>query len=457
MHAMERLLRDRAGNPVAATRLLVLFSLMFWAFTYVLFSLRAELLHHESGDLLSFKRVLVTLFGAGLFFIGAARIGRFPETGRPFYLFLALVSVCASLVLLLFRLAYEAVTEPNLSGLTGHGLWVVVWCGYFLAWLALVTSERSAALSSRAAPRYAATQDLEADAPSPDWQAPRPCARLAEDPVLSSNPGLSSNPVLSSNMSEAEMRARLAELAPFHHAIDLPFGLSTYDGSVRNRDRESLGRIDSFKTHVWPRLLDHFGGTLEGQRVIDVACNCGGFSIMAAQAGASEVFGFDSEEHYIRQARFIQECRGQDGIRFEVEKLENVTAERHGRFDVAFFCGILYHLEDPIGGLHKIASLADTIVVDTHLMRVPFINRFLNKPLWNMKIVSPVEGPDTTTGLWRKTQHCQFTPNWQAVVHAMQFAGFDYVEYLEPTARGLENRYYRKTRGVFIGRKRFGA
>lgn len=259
-------------------------------------------------------------------------------------------------------------------------------------------------------------------------------------------------------MSEAEMRSRMVELAPFHHSMDLPFGLNTYDGTVRRHDRQSLGRIDSFKKHVWPRLLERFGGTLKGKRVLDVACNCGGFSFLAAEAGADEVQGFDSEEHYINQASFIKDARGQANVRFQVDRLENVSRDKYGRFDVSFFLGILYHLEDPIGGLRRIAAVTtDTIVVDTHLMRIPFLHHLLKKPLWGTSVVKPVEDADTTTGLWRKAQHCQFKPNREAVEQALRFVGFDDVEYLEPTAKGLEDRYYKRTRGVFIARRRPGS
>lgn len=256
-------------------------------------------------------------------------------------------------------------------------------------------------------------------------------------------------------ITEMEMRSRMEELAPFHHAIDLPFGLNTYDESSRGQDRQSRGRIDSMSKHVWPRLLERFGGTLQGKRVLDVACNCGGFSFLAAESGADEVVGFDSEDKYIEQARFVQEARQEKRIRFEIDQLENVDAESYGRFDVSFFFGILYHLEDPIGGLRRIASLTtDVIVVDTHLMRLPYIHRFLKMPLWGMSVVAPVEGKDTTTGLWRKARHCQFKPNLQAVVQALKFLGFDDVEYLAPTAGGLEERYYKKTRGAFIARRK---
>ncbi len=255
-------------------------------------------------------------------------------------------------------------------------------------------------------------------------------------------------------MSEAEIRDRMGELAPFHHAIEMPFGLNTYDEDSRRPGRQSTGRIDSMKKHMWPRLLKHFGGTLQGNRVLDVACNCGGFSFLAAEAGADEVLGFDSEHRYIEQAKFIQEARQETRIRFEKDRLENIGPEAYGRFDVSFFFGILYHLEDPIGGLRRIADVTtDTIVVDTHLMRIPYIHRFFKAPLWGMSLVEPVEDNDTT-GLWRKARHCQFKPTLQAVEQALKFVGFDDVEYLTPSASGLEDRYYKRTRGTFIARRR---
>lgn len=429
-HILGWIPKSAGGRAFTEGQLLLAFSLIFWAATYVVFSVRSGFMGFAGSDVLSAKRMLTTLVGALLLLVTAIWVRRTSRKGGGHYLVVALSTIAASSVLLLFRLGYEDLTEPHLSGLTGHGLWMVVWTGYFLAALAFISSERRRAVRGTQ-PRVASAA-----------RRPANLVQLKRDAV---------NP---SNMTETELRAGLAELAPFHHAIELPFGLNTYDAAAHRQGRQSQGRVDSFRIHVWPRLLEHFGGTLEGKRVIDVACNCGGFSILAAEAGAEEVFGFDSEEHYIRQAEFIREARGQKNLRLEVERLENVSTDRHGSFDVAFFCGILYHLEDPIGGLRRIASLTtDTIVIDTHLMRIPLVGRFLNSPLWNMKVVRPVEGADTTTGLWRKSQHCQFTPTRKAVEEAMRFVGFNEVYYLEANKKGIEDRYYKKTRGVFIGRK----
>ena len=255
-------------------------------------------------------------------------------------------------------------------------------------------------------------------------------------------------------LNELQIRARLASLAPFHHAIELPFGINSYDPIFRNRDRQSLGRTDSIKRHLWPRLLECFDGTLLGKRVLDVACNCGGFSFLAAESGASEVLGVDCEAHYIAQAKFLNEVLGEDRVEFKQAGLEELDPVSNGQFDVILFFGILYHLENPIEALKRISALArDMIVVDTSMMRLPYINRFIKRPMWTMKIVEPIQCEDVTTGLWRKSRHCQFYPNHEAVIQALKFAGFDDVRYLEPVAEGLEQRYYRGTRGVFIGRK----
>ena len=95
------------------------------------------------------------------------------------------------------------------------------------------------------------------------------------------------------------------------------------------------------------------------------------------------------------------------------------------------------------------------IVVDTHLLRFPYINRFIRSPLWNMRFVSAVEASaeNITTSRWRKTIHAQMTPNVAAVKGLLQHIGFGDVTYLKPKSRNLEKRYYRGNRGTFIARR----
>lgn len=256
-------------------------------------------------------------------------------------------------------------------------------------------------------------------------------------------------------MSRQEMADALAELAPFHHAIDLPYGLSTYDSASARHDRERT-RLKSLTDHLWPRLLKRYNGSLSGKRVLDIACNCGGFAIEASRAGASEVIGIDVDEHYIRQANFIRDALQVTNVSFQTARLEDLDPKQIGTFDVIFFFGILYHLADPIGALERISALSrDMVVVDTSLLRFRYIDKFVKWPLWRMKVVPAMHDSDydITTGRWRKKTSCQFYPNKVAVHEALDYVGFNDVRWLPPTTGNLEERYYKGKRATFIARK----
>lgn len=260
---------------------------------------------------------------------------------------------------------------------------------------------------------------------------------------------------LRKTLSRQEMEAQLAALAPFHHAIDLPYGLSTYDKATARHDRERT-RLRSLTDHLWPTLLETYGGSLAGLRVLDIACNCGGFAIEAARAGAAEVVGIDVDAHYIRQADFIRDALDMENVTFRVARLEDLDQAEIGSFDIVFFFGILYHLSDPIGALQRISAIArDMIVVDTSLLRFRYIDGLVKWPLWRMKIVPAMADSDhdITTGRWRTAKAAQFYPNRIAVQEALQFAGFDTVDLLPPICTALEKRYYQGKRATFIARK----
>src|SRR5438046_2699327 len=61
---------------------------------------------------------------------------------------------------------------------------------------------------------------------------------------------------------------------------------------------------------------------LGGRRVLDCACNCGGYTFWAKEAGAGECFGFDVRKHWIDQAKFLLQHRALihdvDDMRFAV-------------------------------------------------------------------------------------------------------------------------------------------
>lgn len=67
--------------------------------------------------------------------------------------------------------------------------------------------------------------------------------------------------------------------------------------------------------------------------------------------GASRVLGIDTDEHYLRQARFAAEMDDVD-VEFLRMPMWDVAALGE-KFDLVIFMGVLYHLRHPLLGCSK--------------------------------------------------------------------------------------------------------
>lgn len=251
-------------------------------------------------------------------------------------------------------------------------------------------------------------------------------------------------------MTKQEIENELKRLAPFHHKIDLPYGLSTYDPELSLRRREHT-RLDALTRHAFPELLRTCGGSLKGKRVIDVACNAGGFSVEAAKHGAAHVLGIDVADRYTEQANFIKRALELSQIEFKKMLMEDCDEQHIGMFDIAFCFGILYHLENPVYAMKKLASVTrEIMVVDATVIKTPFSRN----SMWKMNVPRVVESDDkSTTALWRTDKRCQFKPNVNAVIELLNFLGFSKVEIIKPRQKNLEFRYYRGKRVTFLAKR----
>lgn len=255
---------------------------------------------------------------------------------------------------------------------------------------------------------------------------------------------------MSTQMTKEEMEAEIKRLGPFHHKVDLPHGLSTYDPEISLRHREQT-RLDSLMRHAFPELLKIYGGSLQGKRVIDIASNAGGFSVEAARLGADYVLGIDVADRYLDQSNFIKNALGLEQVEFRKLAMEDVSEETTGMFDIAFCFGILYHLENPVYAMKKLAAVTrETIVVDGNVIQTPF----RRGSMWKMNVPRVLDADDkSTTALWRTEARCQFKPNVNAIVELLKVLGFTRVDVLKPRVRGLEFRYYRRKRVSIIARR----
>jgi SAM-dependent methyltransferase len=249
-------------------------------------------------------------------------------------------------------------------------------------------------------------------------------------------------------MTEQEIREGLRCLAPFHHNVELPYGLRTHIPGLSRRKLEYT-RLASLVKHAFPSLLQLCGGSLQGRRVLDVGCNCGGFSVEAAQRGAEYVLGIDVVDRYLEQAEFIKRALGLRQIEFKKMAVEDLDESIVGEYDITFCFGLLYHLENPVSSMKKLSSVTRRImVVDTSVARFPLTRR----PVWIMNFppAAGLEPEAISTSLWRTKRNCQFLPNARAVTELLKLLGFSKVTRLKPTKRGIGKRYYMGKRATFL-------
>ncbi|MBW8011424.1 MAG: methyltransferase domain-containing protein [Chloroflexi bacterium] len=259
---------------------------------------------------------------------------------------------------------------------------------------------------------------------------------------------------MKTQLTEQEIRDEVNRLAPFLHKVDLPYNLSTYVPELSHRKIEYT-RVSNLVKHAFPALVEACGGTMQGKRVLDVACNCGGFSVEAAKLKSEYILGIDIVDHYIEQANFIKRALGLHHMNFKVMDIDNLDKSTVGLFDVVFCFGILYHLENPIHTMRRLASVTKNIMlVDTSVIHIPaYFRPFFRKPLWLMKFPAApkVDSNSASTSLWRSKERVgQFRPNEVAVVDLLKFLGFSKIEKIEPNQKGLEERYYAGKRVTFL-------
>jgi tRNA (mo5U34)-methyltransferase len=172
-------------------------------------------------------------------------------------------------------------------------------------------------------------------------------------------------------MDQAELRDEIIRIGPWHFDIKVAEGLTTRVSleAPPGTYPESFGPVSfqDVRTEHRVHLRNLYPDGLQGRTVLDCACNSGGYLFWSRELGAGSCFGFDAREHWIRQARFIQEHRPDaDDMKFEVMELEDLPGRGLEPFDLTIFKGIFYHLPDPITGLKIAADLtAEALILDT--------------------------------------------------------------------------------------------
>jgi len=157
-----------------------------------------------------------------------------------------------------------------------------------------------------------------------------------------------------------EIRRRIAQHGRWWHKIELAPGIVT-PGNDSNRQKLPI--------------LEELGlpAMLEDLRALDIGCSDGFFSFELERRGA-DVLAMDFVEDTATGFSVAREILG-SRVEYRVDNVYNLNPDDHGRFDIVFFLGVLYHLRKPLAALDAIRSVMKegaelyvaTFLIDQHM------------------------------------------------------------------------------------------
>jgi len=169
-------------------------------------------------------------------------------------------------------------------------------------------------------------------------------------------------------VENAEIIKKINSFPRWHYQFNLNGNLTLTSGETR------INRHFQRKRYFFDPIVEHFGGTLKGKRVLDLGCNAGFWSWCAIETGADFVLGIDGRQVHIDQANFVFEVNEVDSSRYKFVcgNIFEADFRQFGTFDIVFFVGLMYHVAKPIEILEKISQVNDDIlVIDTRLLMLP--------------------------------------------------------------------------------------
>ena len=149
---------------------------------------------------------------------------------------------------------------------------------------------------------------------------------------------------------------------PWWHSMPLPDG-SRIDG--KNEDKNC-------QLKMWEALKIRNTSGLAGKSVLDIGANDGFFTLAALKAGARKTVAINSADWttFPRNTQFALDAWG---MRAEIITGDFRTHSFGEKFDVIFFFGVLYHLQDvftPMRQLRDLLTNDGVLYIETQMTKI---------------------------------------------------------------------------------------
>ena len=171
-------------------------------------------------------------------------------------------------------------------------------------------------------------------------------------------------------VNNEEIKRTIASFPRWHYQFNLRGNL-TLSPLI---DKDRILRHKERKRYFFDPLVQLFGGSLIGKRVLDLGCNAGFWSLCAVQSGCAFVLGIDGRQMHIDQANFVFEVNQVEESKYNFIEgdIFDLDLQQFGGFDVVLCLGLMYHISKHANLLESIDYVnSDILVIDTDLHRLP--------------------------------------------------------------------------------------
>jgi tRNA (mo5U34)-methyltransferase len=224
-------------------------------------------------------------------------------------------------------------------------------------------------------------------------------------------------------LTKDEIESKVKALGKWFHNIDLK--------GVKTAPDHFLGDYPSVKFRGFRHAIPE---DLTGMSVLDIGCNAGFYSIEMKKRGAERVLAIDSDEDYLKQARFAASVNEMN-IEFRKMNVYEVPQLRE-KFDVVIFMGVLYHLRHPLLALDLLHDhVAKDLLIFQSMQRgsnsvFPVED---NYPFWETGVFAEEDFPKMHFIEHHYSGDCTnwWIPNRACVEAMLRSSGFDILDHPE--------------------------
>lgn len=141
-------------------------------------------------------------------------------------------------------------------------------------------------------------------------------------------------------MKKQELELKIKQLGGWYQKINIDGVMTSYKGTPYSGMEKAAS--------IWKKIDGCISGSYKSLKILDLGCNAGYYSIMAAKMGAS-VVAIEATTKYFKQALFLKDYyenlwNTKLDITYIHKDILDVDFSKMGKFDYIFALAILYHI-----------------------------------------------------------------------------------------------------------------